>query len=105
MTLALAARARSALSIPRSIAGSPARAPNALRPRRHVLVLDADIGARIQNAVYEPRRARRDAGLAAALDAQRIALGRIFRQFDFEVRKVIRARHAIVEEACGQKLP
>src|SRR5499426_858505 len=104
MTLALAPRVRSALSIPRSRAGSADRAPNALRRRRHVHVLDADIGERIQNGVYEHRRARRDAGLAAALDAQRIALGRIFRQRDLEVRKVIRARYAVVEKARRQKL-
>ena len=68
-------------------------------------MLDAHPGERVQHGVHEHRRARRDAGLAAALDAQRIALGRILRQLDVEVRKVIRARHAVVEKACGQKLP
>src|SRR5262249_39654998 len=103
--LAMAATVPSALRIPRSIAGGADRAPNAVRRRRRVRWPDADIGERIQPGVYDPRRARRDAGLAAALDAQRIALGRIFRQRDVEVRKVIRARHAVVEKACGQKLP
>src|SRR5215471_2339294 len=95
----------SAPGTPRSIAGGADRAPNALRRRRHVHVLDAHPGERVQHSVHEHRRARRDAGLAAALDAQRIALGRILRQLDVEVRKVIRARHAVVEKACGQKLP
>src|SRR5262249_9235099 len=52
----------------------------------------------------EYRRTRRDTGLAAALDAQRVALGGIFRQRDVEMRKVVRARNGIVEKACRDEL-
>ena len=63
------------------------RRPDAVRRRRHVDVLDAVVLQRVHDRVHHHGQRRRDAGLAAALDAQRIALGRIFRQRDVEHRE------------------
>ena len=49
------------------------RAPDAVRRRRHVHVLDAVVLQRVHDGVHHHRQRRRDAGLAAAFDAQRIA--------------------------------
>src|SRR5712691_4615398 len=81
------------------------RQPNALAGRRHVEAFDPERCERIDDGV-DYRRQRADcAGLARALGAQWIALGRHRVRSDLHVRHRIGAWHAVIHEAAGQVLP
>ena len=75
------------------------RNPDALGRGGHVEMLDSEGGKRVDHGIHEGRGARCDAGLAAPFHAQRITLGRIFRELDIEGRKMIGARHGVIEKA------
>ena len=67
----------------------PDRRPDPVRRRGHIHVRDAERGERVHDRVHHHGERGRDAGFAAALDAQRIALGRVFRKRDVERRHVL----------------
>src|SRR4051812_43050612 len=75
--------------------------PHRLRSRWHRYVVHTK---RIANRVDEHGGRGHDAALAAAFDAQRIALGRIFHQLAFKERQIGRARETIVHVRAGEYL-
>ena len=84
-----------------SVAAFLQRRPHRLRGRRHGEILAAD---RVGDGVDDRRRRRDRAGLAAALDAERIATGIGRGRVDLERRQVVGARHAVVHERAGHEL-
>src|SRR5689334_18635901 len=72
--------------------GVPDRPPHALRRCRHVDVLDAERGEGVEDGVDDRLRRRHAAGLARALDAERVGRGRHFGEGHLELRQVVGAR-------------
>ena len=68
-------------------------------------MLNAEGLQRIENRVHHRRRSADRAGLADALDAERIGPRRHFGQLGNDVGHVLRARHRVVEEAPAEELP
>src|ERR1700730_1202550 len=89
------------LAVPGTLDG----APNPNGRRRHVHVIDAEVPERIDQRLDHRGRRRRDAALAATLDAERIAGGRIERQLHVEARNVVGPRQAVIHERGIDDLP
>ena len=71
------------------------RPPDALRRQRHVEVPDPERRERVHHRVHD-RRGRRDrAGLARALDAERVDVGRRLRPVELELRQEVRLRDGV----------
>src|ERR1044072_1617042 len=72
------------------------RAPYALGGRRHLNVLDAVVRERVDDRVHHRGQRAGAACFAAALDAERIELGRDGMALETDLRRVRRARHRVV---------
>src|SRR5437763_79460 len=81
------------------------RQPYALAGRRHVETLDPERRERIDDRVDDRGQCADRAGLARALGAQWITLGRHWVRGDLHIRDRVGAGHAVIHEAAGQVLP
>src|SRR6478735_5132644 len=78
--------------------------PDPHRGEWHVDVLDTERTQRVEHGVNDSRRRSDRSGLADTLNAKRVGLRRDLDQLRDEGRKVLGARHAVVEKAAGQQL-
>src|SRR6185436_2179216 len=81
------------------------RAPDALGSQRHVDLLDAERREGVHHGVVDGRRRGNRPGLADALDAQRVYLGRRLRHPELEDGEPIGLRHDVVHHRARQQLP
>src|ERR1700737_294628 len=90
------------------IASRPAgvlnRPPNPLRGCRHVDVPDPEFRKRVDKRVHDRRQCAGTAGLAAALGAEHIGLGRDRMEGVGETRRVLGSRQGVVHVGAGQQL-
>src|SRR5712691_10175702 len=85
--------------------GAADRAPNPLRRRRHVDVGDPEAAIeRVDDGVDDGGAGADGAGLARALEAERIGLARHVAAFERVGRRVIGARDGVIHEARGEQL-
>src|SRR6185437_4344982 len=77
------------------------RAPDALGRGRHFEMRHAE---RVGDGADDGRGRGRDAGLAGAFDAERVAVGRHRVLLGREIRQIARQWHRVIHEAAGEKL-
>ena len=82
----------------------PDRPPDGLGGDRQGHVADAEIPQRIDHGVADGGRRADGAGLAAALDAERVGRRRRLDEGAVDARQIARPRHGIVHEGSRQEL-
>src|ERR1700736_2139138 len=80
------------------------RAPDPLGGSRHVEVIDAERGQRVDDRAQDGLRGSDASGLARALDTERVGSGRQLLKGDVEGRQIVGARHGIIRQRPAQQL-